>query len=60
MTPAELDQYRVLITRNLVVRDAVANRLKIFDAETRAILGGAASEDDLVRMMATGKFEFEK
>ena len=60
MTPAELDQYRALITRNLAIRDAVANRLKIFDAEARAILGGAASEDDLVRMMTTGKFEFEK
>lgn len=51
MTPDQLDQYSVLLTRNIAIRDALAGRLKLYATELEAVLNGASSEDDLLRII---------
>ena len=51
LSPAELTEYQVLIS-NLVNRtDYVRMRLQFFDAQCRAILGGARDEHELIEAM---------
>lgn len=57
MTPAELDEYSAMLAKDLALRDRIVNRLGLFDSQTRDILGGAASEEDL---MGSRKFDLEK
>lgn len=47
MSPAQLDQYFAMLTRNLALRDTVVNRSKIFDAAVLAVLDGATSQDQV-------------
>jgi hypothetical protein len=58
MTPAELDEYSVLLAKDLAYRDRIVNRLGLFDKQTQDILGGARSEEGL--MGGVIKFDLEK
>ena len=58
MTPAELDEYSAMLAKDLALRDRIVNRLGLFDSQTRDILGGAVSEEDL--MSGSRKFDLEK
>jgi hypothetical protein len=60
MTPAQLDEYSALLSRNLAFRDAVANRSRIFDAADVALLNGAKSRDEMLRSMRQQQFDWER
>jgi hypothetical protein len=47
MTMAELDRYSDLLTEELTRRDHVADLLRFYQAENKALLSGAKSESDL-------------
>jgi hypothetical protein len=49
MTPADLDEYSALLTRNLALRDTLVNRSRIYDASVSAVLDGASSRDAVMQ-----------
>ena len=51
MTLEELDRYSDLLTEELTRRDHVADLLRFYQAENRALLSGAKSESDLHKKM---------
>jgi hypothetical protein len=49
MTASQLDEYSSLLARDIALRDNLVHRLTLFDAENRAILDGARTEEYLLR-----------
>ncbi|MES2392293.1 MAG: hypothetical protein V4555_11675 [Acidobacteriota bacterium] len=60
MSPADLDQYSAMLTRNLALRDTVVNRSVIYDASESAILDGATSRDALSHRILQQHPNFER
>jgi hypothetical protein len=60
MSPAQLDQYYVMLTRNLVMRDTIVNRCKIFDTVVSAILDGVSSREEIFRRMRAQNIDLER
>jgi len=60
MSPAQLDQYYAMLTRNLAMRDTIVNRCKIFDIAVSAILNGASSREEIIRRIQTENIDLER
>jgi hypothetical protein len=60
MTPAQLDQYSAMLSRNIAMRDTVDNRCKIFDATVTAILDGATTREELLPRVMKAHVDFER
>ncbi len=60
MTVGELGEYSALLTKNLALMDNMVHRLKLFDAQDRAILNGARTDEDLLRTADLQRLETEK
>jgi hypothetical protein len=60
MSPAQLDQYNAMLTRNLAMRDTIVNRCKIFDLSVKAILDGVTSREQIFQRMQTENLDFER
>jgi hypothetical protein len=60
MTVGELGEYSVLLSKNLALMDNMVYRLKLFDAQDRAILNGVRTDEDLLRAADLRRLEAEK
>jgi hypothetical protein len=60
MSPAQLDQYYAMLTRNLAMRDTIVNRCKIFDISVSAILDGVTSREEIFRRIRTENIDLER
>jgi len=60
MSPAQLDQYYAMLTRNLAMRDTIVNRCKIFDISVSAILAGVTSREEIFRRIRAENIDLER
>jgi hypothetical protein len=60
MTPAQLDQYSALLSKNLALRDTVVNRSTIYDASVVAVLDGVRSKDQILEYIMNQHPNFER
>jgi hypothetical protein len=60
MSPAQLDEYYAMLTRNLAMRDTIVNRCKIFDTSVSAILDGVTSREEIFRRLQTENIDLER
>jgi hypothetical protein len=57
LSPTDLDEYVRLVSDSIKETDLVGARLKIFDIECQAILGGARNEFDLIDKISRANAE---
>ena len=60
MSPAELNEYYVMLTHNLALRDTMVNRIKIYDAAETAVLDGATTRDALGQRILQQHLDLER
>jgi len=60
MSPAQLDQYYAMLTRNLAMRDTIVNRCKTFDIVVSAVLDGIPSREEIFRRIQTENIDLER
>ena len=59
-SPAELDEYYVMLTHNLALRDTMVNRIRIYDAAESAVLDGATTRDALGQRILQQHLDLER
>jgi hypothetical protein len=60
MSPAELEEYYVMLTHNLALRDTMVNRIKIYDAAETAVLNGATTKEALGQRILQQHLDLER